>query len=320
VTSSQSLSSIPEDLHGESEEDGLRYVSECGDDTESLRSSSKSSTSSKSSEGILSGVGVCNSSPPRSASDDPVISSSPSNFQVRPKTKAGSPPNLRPTLAPRLAPRPAQMARVGPPIVKLKWAKQQFELNLDDFNSVKDLSVHVQALTGVHTSRQTMIVNGKRLQLEDQVDRVDEEPTWRELRDNIRAGQTMMLIGRVTHLDELSEEARLLQAATALLAERPLTPAQKSGSLPIDLALAAGEALADEDNSPARSAPSERADDADTEEPKPKSPQAAVAGNGDASEDQEEEEEEDEDDADDEIMSESSVEPKDDEPGLSKLS
>merc|ERR1712232_990488 len=62
--SSHSLSSIPEDLHGEFEEDDLRSGSEAADsvneDTESLRSSSKSSTSSKSSNGSISEVGVCN--------------------------------------------------------------------------------------------------------------------------------------------------------------------------------------------------------------------------------------------------------------------
>merc|ERR1712224_512417 len=83
IASAHSLSSIPEDLHGEFEEDDLRSVSDMSDrgseaensqadDTESLRSSksSKSSNSSRSSNGDVSEVALCNSSPARSANEE----------------------------------------------------------------------------------------------------------------------------------------------------------------------------------------------------------------------------------------------------------
>lgn len=197
VTSSLSLSSIPEDWHGESEDDDARSI---GVDTESLRSSSKSSKSSRSSKSSgssLSGVGVCNSSPPRSASDEVLslrsrelavmhanLAASQRNVNSPTKAKASPPPTRR--LAPKVQ-------RTGPPRVKLRWGRETFDLNLDDFPSIRSLREHIQGSTGVPPARQTLILAGRRLPQDNGT--TADEPTWNELRNSVRTGQALMLIG-----------------------------------------------------------------------------------------------------------------------------
>lgn len=39
-------------------------------------------------------------------------------------------------------------ARAGPPTVKLRWSGQSFSVNLEDFNSMRELRAHIQAVTG----------------------------------------------------------------------------------------------------------------------------------------------------------------------------
>jgi len=199
-TSSHSLSSIPEDLHGESEESDQGSASEPGEsvaaDDESLRSSSKSSTSSKSSNGSISEVGVCNSSPAGSASEEP---SAPSpapgrgsglraKFQVHPKLQAKPAP---------LSPLPVKAAArvsIGPPYVKLKFGRQSFDLNLDHFKSIAALRAHIYEVTKVPPKRQTLILSGRRLPWDSDS---SNEDAWKELKDTVRPGQTLMMLGTV---------------------------------------------------------------------------------------------------------------------------
>merc|ERR1712190_369132 len=99
-----------------------------------------------------------------------------------------------PTASPsRLPKAPAPPARVGPPLVKLKWGKQSFDLNLDDFSSVGALRVHVQGLTGVFSMRQTLILAGRRLPLNEEQTGAAALPTWNEIRASVRSGATLMM-------------------------------------------------------------------------------------------------------------------------------
>eukprot|EP00929_Paragymnodinium_shiwhaense_P108799 TRINITY_DN75133_c0_g1_i1.p1 TRINITY_DN75133_c0_g1~~TRINITY_DN75133_c0_g1_i1.p1 ORF type:complete len:1261 (-),score=303.02 TRINITY_DN75133_c0_g1_i1:82-3864(-) len=217
-TSARSLSSIPEDLHGESED---AADSGGGFDTESICSSSKSSTSSKSSASCGSNRSLCNSSthsPPRSLSEEfsAVMSRSQpsklgslgnfssqfdrwnSNSRVPTGGNHGRSPTAKASggaegqLASLRCSKPA-ITR-GPPVLKLKWGKQSWDLNLDNFGSVIALRAHVEGITGVPSGRQTLILAGKRLPLGDEALGSD-EPTWVELKNSVRPGQTMMLIG-----------------------------------------------------------------------------------------------------------------------------
>lgn len=193
-TSSQSLCSIPEDQHGESEddqEDDIGSVSgSVKSDTESLQSSSKSSAGSAAgsagsedehSEGN-SQDGMC-CSPPRSISEG----------EVQRMTAVGrshKSPLHKPLKPPLERPKPPM--RDGPPMVKLRSAAGLFDLNLDDFASVHSLRAHIQATTGVPASRQTLILAGRRLPLESE--ELD-EAKWLEIKASVRPGQTLMLIG-----------------------------------------------------------------------------------------------------------------------------
>eukprot|EP00927_Polykrikos_kofoidii_P045996 TRINITY_DN4017_c0_g1_i1.p1 TRINITY_DN4017_c0_g1~~TRINITY_DN4017_c0_g1_i1.p1 ORF type:complete len:1276 (+),score=240.38 TRINITY_DN4017_c0_g1_i1:177-4004(+) len=172
--SARSLSSIPEDLFGESEEDVVSAADDGGFDTESCRSSSKSSNSSRSSAGSVSEVGVCNSSPRGSASDEPpafLASLGVDRWQKRLPVKVRD-EKATPVTGSSLAPAPALAAarRVlakpvnnGPPMVKLRWNKQSFDLNFDEFSSVAELRTRINA--------------------------------WLELKEAVRPGQVMMLMG-----------------------------------------------------------------------------------------------------------------------------
>mmetsp|Transcript_17742 Transcript_17742/g.31689 ORF Transcript_17742/g.31689 Transcript_17742/m.31689 type:complete len:1043 (+) Transcript_17742:74-3202(+) len=214
-TSSHSLSSIPEDLHGESEdgEDDMQSVSgaSVNSDTESLHSSSQGSVSSRRSE--ISEVGVCNSSPPRSVSDRTSHSQQlgPRKDQVELRGSA-----FRARFSPKFdEPRPKltschqvrhSIERVGPLNVKLKWGRNSYDLNLDDFITVESFREHVQELTNIPGCRQTLILAGKRLPLGGE-ETSQGEPTWDELRNSIRPGQTIMLIGSVPSPASLSRPA-----------------------------------------------------------------------------------------------------------------
>eukprot|EP00931_Biecheleriopsis_adriatica_P056113 TRINITY_DN33255_c0_g1_i1.p1 TRINITY_DN33255_c0_g1~~TRINITY_DN33255_c0_g1_i1.p1 ORF type:complete len:905 (+),score=192.47 TRINITY_DN33255_c0_g1_i1:59-2716(+) len=253
---SLSLSSIPEDLHGEFEEDDdLRSVSDMSDRGseagESMRSSSKSSNSSTSNdEGISSEVGVCNSSPARSTSEDFFQNAGQSAdyggnpFSLSPKMKVSSPPsNLRRALAGRpnlplvaaAARPPHRKARVGPPVVKLRWSGKMFNLNFDEFRSISHLREHIQEVSGVPALRQTLILGGKRLPFNDED---ANEPTWQELKDSIdRPGQTLMMIGSApafgaTGSDVLQAEAEAAEAAAEEAADAAVDAAEDAEELP----------------------------------------------------------------------------------------
>lgn len=244
-TSSHSLSSIPEDLHGEDgedEEEDMRSASGSGADsaggadTESLQSSSKSSTtSSKSSNGSISAVGVCNtSSPPQSASDivslssrEPPVHGSPVGRMLGSSRspKLGALPKS--TSPPPFKRRPLRMA---PPRVKLRWKSQSFDLNLDDFISIGALRLHCQELTGVPACRQTLILAGRRLGYDDE----PADPAWAEIKASVRVGQPLMLIGSAPPPGEGTEvrcsaaasssasEAREARKAVVVFEPRPL--------------------------------------------------------------------------------------------------
>mmetsp|Transcript_74972 Transcript_74972/g.194952 ORF Transcript_74972/g.194952 Transcript_74972/m.194952 type:complete len:1085 (+) Transcript_74972:172-3426(+) len=219
--SSHSLSSIPEDLHGEFEENAqLSDRSEAADSgvegTESLRSSSKSSNSSKSSTGSASEGGVCNSSPARSACEEP-SRDSPLNAggtcgehqsdrfrlnrnSVPPKLLTGG---MRAKIRASTSPRPLLRSglpsiRVGPAKVKLKWGGRIIEeaLDLDEFATVQALRERICSLTSVPPSRQTLILAGKQLsQKEGPLEALAAE--WSEMRDLVKPGQALMLVGSV---------------------------------------------------------------------------------------------------------------------------
>jgi len=213
--SSQSLSSIPEDMHGEDEYHD--QVSETGssmvpdlltvvDDTESLNSSSNSSnnsvrsskTSGKTSTNSVSEVGMCNSDPEFPNSEDlsqfskGMPGSLPPNAYSHRKGSRRSDPLQ--SLA-ESAKKNAPTAVVGPPCVRLRWAGKVFELNLDDFGSVGALRDKIQDLTGIRPGRQTLILAGRRLPPGG--DNVGEpnEPEWDEVKATVRPGQMLMLIG-----------------------------------------------------------------------------------------------------------------------------
>lgn len=220
-TSSHSLSSIPEDLHGESEDGEDDMQSDAGasvnSDTESLQSSSQGSISSKRSE--VSEVGVCSSSPPRSVSDRISFSSQQQMQRRDSHDHRGS--AMRARFSPKLEPRPKpapppvrhmMLERVGPPTVKLKWKRENYDLNLDDFSTVGAFRAHIQDLTSIPASRQTLILAGKRLPLSSE-ELNQGEPTWDELRNHIRPGQTIMLIGSVPSAADRESAAKALQAS-----------------------------------------------------------------------------------------------------------
>lgn len=190
----KSLTSIPEDLHGESEGDDSVAADSMASDTESAHSSSKSSNgsvcsqssrSSKSSRGSLSGEGA-SSSTRRSLSE--ARSHTSKEFQ------AGD-PSVRVLSQKVLALRhstPAAPICTGPPIVKLRWSRQAFDVNLDDFDCFGKLRENVFERTGVPQSKQTLIFAGRRLPMGDDLT----DMSWDQLKASVRPGQTLMLIGR----------------------------------------------------------------------------------------------------------------------------
>lgn len=62
-------------------------------------------------------------------------------------------------------------------------------LNFDDYDTVCELRAAVEAITGVPSSRQTLILAGRRLPIDD-VDR-----SLDAIKQSIRPGQMMMCIG-----------------------------------------------------------------------------------------------------------------------------
>lgn len=216
LASSHSLSSIPEDLHGEFESDmSDRGSGPENSDTGSLRSSSKSSNSSSSSNADFSEAGNCNSSSARSACDECMREASdwyPNPFGLSPKTKPRktSPPRPPPVAVglPTVPARPTQRkARVGPPVVKLRWAGQAYNLNLEDFATVMELRLQVQKISGVLPSRQTLILAGRRLPLSETP--VHGEPAWQDIKDDVRPGQTLMMLGSASPAGEASENTEV---------------------------------------------------------------------------------------------------------------
>jgi len=214
IASSHSLSSIPEDLHGEFEDDDdARSVSDMSDrgseaensfadDSESRCSSSEHSSTSND-EG-MSEVGVCNSSPARSASEDFVPGAhhdwSSNPFNLSPK-KGRSHEAFLPGYGPKYGGMPARQlapgARVGPPTVKLRWSGQSFSVNLDDFACISELRAHIYRVTGVPAIRQTLILGGRRLPINEDTSPPVNEPTWQEIKDLVRPGQCLMMVGSV---------------------------------------------------------------------------------------------------------------------------
>jgi len=206
-TSSHSLSSIPEDLHGEFEE--MEELSDSRSEA-SARSSSNSSKSSKSSRGSNSEVGVCNSSPARSATEEPTGASPVGEFGDNP-FKFGGRLDYKPRFVPssRMKTRAAGSSspppdlrnglpsvRVGPAKVKLKWGGRVIEeaLDLDEFPTVQALREKIDYVTGVPPCRQTLILAGKRL-AQHQGSALDTE--WNEIRALVKTGQALMLVGSV---------------------------------------------------------------------------------------------------------------------------
>jgi len=234
-TSSHSLSSIPEDQHGENdleeEEDDMNSVSDRGadsnvEDTESVQSSSKSSKSSgssKSSNGSISEVGVCNSSPAGSASEELGRRSPDTPGTFAPQSRGRSPhhSNGQPSgaasgdvtspfgLSPELkAKQPekrqqkqflkvpkAKAHPTGPPCVKLKWKGKVFAMNLDEFDSFMALREHINVLTGVPSFRQTLILAGRRVPLSDEATGSGDSSRWQNFKVGIHPNQTLMLVG-----------------------------------------------------------------------------------------------------------------------------
>eukprot|EP00435_Cladocopium_sp_Y103_P063469 s157_g25.t1 len=96
------------------------------------------------------------------------------------------------------APLPVQRkARVGPPTVKLRWSGQSFSVNLDDFASISELRAHIHRVTGVPAIRQTLILGGRRLPINEDTSPPVNEPTWQEIKDLVRPGQCLMMVGSV---------------------------------------------------------------------------------------------------------------------------
>lgn len=247
-TSSQSLSSIPEDLHGESR-DGEDEFEEEQSDVQSvsgasvksgadfLQSSSGSSVCSPGSgDGEISEVGVCDSSPPRSLSEGPSATSrrDPVRFATGGAEiiMSSSPTCFSPSLHSRSRHRPAAHLRDGPLVVKLRWSRKNFELNMDEFKTVEGLREHIQSVTAIPASRQTLILAGKRLPLNSE-DSVVGEPTWDELRRSIRPGQMLMLVGTAGDDSPTSRPGLMLREADP--APKPLAPhGPPEGSPPED--------------------------------------------------------------------------------------
>merc|ERR1712113_695975 len=67
--------------------------------------------------------------------------------------------------------------------------------NLDDFISIGALREHIQELTGVISFRQTLILAGRRLPLDDEQAASCGGPSWKELLATIRPGQGLMMVG-----------------------------------------------------------------------------------------------------------------------------
>eukprot|EP00434_Breviolum_minutum_P031379 symbB.v1.2.027749.t1/scaffold2871.1/size68436/1 len=155
------------------------------------------------------GVGVCNSSPARSASEDFVPGAhhdwSSNPFNLSPK-KGRSHEAFLPGYGPKYGGMPARLggdghfggqaplpvqrkARVGPPTVKLRWSGQSFSVNLDDFACISELRVPA--------IRQTLILGGRRLPINEDTSPPVNEPTWQEIKDLVRPGQCLMMVGSV---------------------------------------------------------------------------------------------------------------------------
>jgi len=178
-TSTQSLCSIPEDLEDIPSEDGdEQSLSEVS--VNSSKSSIGSESGSESGEGG-SHVCACNSSPPRSLTDNLDIERAPS-FQL-PRSK-------RPAIPPQPSP------REGPIKVRLRSTQATFDLDLAEFSSIGALRAHIHASTGIPSNRQTLILAGKRLPLGNEEESAGES-SWEMLKFSIKPGQTLMLIGNV---------------------------------------------------------------------------------------------------------------------------
>jgi len=191
--SSQSLCSIPEDLDGESDSENQSVSESAKSDTESLQSSSKSSVGSdddaseEGASGASSRAGIC-CSPPRSLSEAEVQRMSVlGRHQRSPQHK----PLNNPVKLTKKAPAPRCE---GPPIVHLRTGKQNLELNLDNFANVGELRQHIQGATGIPSRRQTLILAGKRLPLDSDE---DGQSVWNDIRNHVRPGQKLMLIGSI---------------------------------------------------------------------------------------------------------------------------
>jgi len=195
-----SLCSIPEDLHGEhSEDDQEDDVSASGasvkSDTESLKSSSKSSWGSESedmSEANSKAAGI--NSPPRSVSEAEIqrrVGTGLTEAQMQ-RHRAHRPQKKELMFGERRKP----SIRQGPPLVKLKTAQGFLELNLNNFPTVGTLRAQIQAVTGIPSNRQTLILNGRRLPLGEEEEEGDENE-WENIKGGVKAGQILMLIGSV---------------------------------------------------------------------------------------------------------------------------
>jgi PAS domain S-box-containing protein len=216
-SSSQSLCSIPEDLHGESDadqdDDDRASVSESvKSDTESHASSSKSSVGSAGtedddmSEEANSQVGIC-CSPPRSISEAEMQRMTASGRTSKPLGK-----DRKPTLEKKKPP----VFRYGPPIVKLRGHHGCSELNLDEFATVSELRSHIQDTTKIPISRQTLILAGRRLPLESEEDMgIPPKEVWNDIKNNVRPGQTLMLIGSVPKVPDQLTRAPALSPAVS---------------------------------------------------------------------------------------------------------
>merc|ERR1712032_49684 len=216
-----SLSSIPEDLHGESEQDMQSSISEGGvsvADSESLAESLQSSGSPGSnSSNSNSEVGVCNSSPTHSENDylsNPSREAYPSvqrsglalnsptlralSYSSKPQTQDTSPFNRSQDTSPFN--RGPVLAHAAQLTIKVRWTRRVFEVLVDDLGSYEALRFHLEGLTGVPVRRQTLIMGGRQLP--------KGESGWETFKSSIRPGQTLMLLGSAAQLeDEDGDEA-----------------------------------------------------------------------------------------------------------------
>lgn len=195
-----SLSSIPEEIHGEAADEGvepferdifrwMRSDSVMADEGSVVSvegSSQSSSCQSQDSDDFVSEGGVDGGDTEDHALSDSLSAGAGSFGYSKPK------------------PGPT-----GPPVIKIRWTSQTYELDLQDVNSFEELRLHILQMTGVPPGRQTLILGGRRLPRprmpgDDEERSAEQELTWEEMKSSVKPGQMLMVVGKNERMDESS--------------------------------------------------------------------------------------------------------------------